>query len=274
MALHPVGSNVRASDSAWKNIGGSLHSRLTKYNEGRLCAPHRDDVEDHNDYDYNDFVVDVDVKGQYVEDYLVELNFAFEALARGAAYHHSFHINIPAGTFGTDGEYTVSYYETDGSLLSSATSSFTDFTDIDITIFSNTWHALPPTAGHSYCANAIDGTGIYPGRTTTISFTFTGFFCVNELDLDTYTLDYIGVHVDNLFFDPYLYIWDTGEEIHKGDVRTIIVSDDWIWPQEFAAIWTVYPYNFGTNQGVNPGNPPTFTNHWYTESPTNKKWDP
>jgi len=273
MAAYPVGSGVGGSSSAWQ-VGGPLHDMLTDYNEGLLCAPSRDNAEDLNDYDYNDFVVDIGIDGLYIQEYLVELNFAFEAMARGAAYHHDLLLFIPSGTFGTDGTYTLTYYDKDGNPIGSpVTAPFLDTSDINLMIFLDTWYALPPTPPHQWCANAIDGTGIQIGRTTTVQFNFSGFFC-DALDLDDYTLDYIGVHGDNLFFDSQLYVRNTGEYINKGDPRFIPAPDNWIWPEEFAAIWTVYPYNGGTGEGVTEGNPPTFTQHWYNEPPTTYKWDP
>ena len=41
MALHPVGSGVKASSAAWTEIGGTAN-KLDNYNNGLLCAPHRD----------------------------------------------------------------------------------------------------------------------------------------------------------------------------------------------------------------------------------------
>jgi hypothetical protein len=41
LAAHPAGSNVKANSSAWKQ-GSPLHTNLDEYNNGRLCAPHRD----------------------------------------------------------------------------------------------------------------------------------------------------------------------------------------------------------------------------------------
>jgi hypothetical protein len=35
---HPVGSNVRASSSAWQEIKATYNS-VVKYNDGKLCAP-------------------------------------------------------------------------------------------------------------------------------------------------------------------------------------------------------------------------------------------
>jgi hypothetical protein len=36
----PVGSNVAASSPAW-GVGEPLHRQMDAYNNGRLCAPHR-----------------------------------------------------------------------------------------------------------------------------------------------------------------------------------------------------------------------------------------
>jgi hypothetical protein len=38
LCAHPIGSGVTANSSAWQQIKAT-HSRLAKYNEGKLCAP-------------------------------------------------------------------------------------------------------------------------------------------------------------------------------------------------------------------------------------------
>jgi LruC domain-containing protein len=236
-----------------------------------------EDLLEDGDWDYNDFVVGIDITGFYIHNdpELVKLTFRFEALARAASYHHDLKFGIHTDFFGSSGAYTIDYYETDGSFISSTIGSFNAFQPLDLMIFDDTWNALPPTAGHPYVANGIDGTGTYPGRITIVSFSFTGFFAKNSLNLDTYTLDYIGVHGENLFFEPYLHVTNTGEDIQTGDIRFIVTPDTWIWPQESASIWTVYPYNDVTGEGVSQGrSPPNFTDHWYTETPTTNKWDP
>ncbi len=43
LVLHPVGSKVGASSAAWSQISASF-TRLDQYNNGNLCARHRDDV--------------------------------------------------------------------------------------------------------------------------------------------------------------------------------------------------------------------------------------
>lgn len=41
LTSHPLGSGVSGSSSAW-STGGPLHAQLDDYNNGELCAPHRD----------------------------------------------------------------------------------------------------------------------------------------------------------------------------------------------------------------------------------------
>ena len=41
MATYPLGSNVAASSLAWK-IGEPWHRLMDNYNNGMVCAPHRD----------------------------------------------------------------------------------------------------------------------------------------------------------------------------------------------------------------------------------------
>jgi hypothetical protein len=41
MAIHPVGSKVSGSSAAWAEISGTA-TKLDDYNNGKLCAPHRD----------------------------------------------------------------------------------------------------------------------------------------------------------------------------------------------------------------------------------------
>lgn len=42
LSLFPIGSGVAASSAAWTSVGGALLTQLDDYNNGRLCAPHRD----------------------------------------------------------------------------------------------------------------------------------------------------------------------------------------------------------------------------------------
>jgi hypothetical protein len=42
MTANPLDSNVRARSDEWRDPGSGLHGNLDDYNNGRLCAPHRD----------------------------------------------------------------------------------------------------------------------------------------------------------------------------------------------------------------------------------------
>lgn len=213
-------------------------------------------IDARNDYDYNDFIADVTVVGTYTQGNLAQLELTSEARARGTELRHDFHLLISAGTFGSDGTYTVELYETDGSLISSTSGSFTWSTDLDLVIFDDTWPAHPSW-------NTIDGNGVGPGRVTKVFLNFNTPF---PFDL--------GGPGDPLFFDSYLYVWSTDEYIRFTDQRVIVAPINWEWPEERAAIWTVYPYNPTSGEGVISGNPPSFTTYWYTETPTDNKWNP
>jgi hypothetical protein len=209
-----------------------------------------------NDYDYNDFITDVTVVGTYTLGNLAQLELKSEARARGSGYRHDFHLLIRAGTFGSDGTYTVELYEIDGTLINSISGSFPGSTDLDLLMFDDTWVAQPGW-------NTSDGSGVGPGRVTKFFLNFNTPF---PFDL--------GVPGDPLFFDSYLYVWDTGEYIRFTDQRVIVAPTNWEWSEETADIWTVYPYNSTSGEGVISGNPPSFTTYWYTETPTDNKWNP
>ncbi len=69
-------------------------------------------------------------------------------------------------------------------------------------------------------------------------------------------------HGTNLFFDPTLLVYDTGETIHQGDLRLLSVpATGWKWPEEGVRIDRAYPMVQFT-----PGNPPTivFPANWWT----------
>jgi LruC domain-containing protein len=224
-----------------------------------------------NDYDYNDFVTDVSVFGTYSQENLAQLEFTFEAQARGSELTHDLHLLIPAGAFGSDGTYTIELYEADGTLLSSTSGVFSGNADLDLVIFDDTWGALPPNPDQNSAGNTVDGSGVQPGRVTKVFFDFTTPFAIDSGD---YSPEDVGVHGEGLLFDPYLSVWNAGGDIHITDERLVVVPIDWEWPEEEAAIWTVYPYNSTSYEGVDAGSSPSFTTYWYTETPTEKKWTP
>ncbi|MFX0030157.1 MAG: hypothetical protein ACFE8B_13180 [Candidatus Hermodarchaeota archaeon] len=182
-----------------------------------------------NDWDYNDFVVDIDVLavffGTSIDRDLIQINFTIHPEVKLAGYHHMMHLD--ADTFTGDGNYEL--YR-DDSLISSGVYDHTLGIDIILVPDTNT---LPTEV------------------ILTISFDEGCEFEFPEWDHNLY-------HGENLFYDPYLHVINNGQDIHIGDPRMLTVPTDWIWPTpDGNAIWNVYPK-------VTAGDPPTFIPNWWT----------
>jgi hypothetical protein len=205
-----------------------------------------------NDFDYNDFVVDVEVNAGYDGDNIEWMEFTFVAEAKIAGFVHELNFAIDADVFAYDGTYDLyKYYLDSGDPYTQLKTPVEDATfdsDIafDIEIFENTkWADL-----YSYI--------------TVLNITFDTSF---PFDLSVYEYTDLDEHATGLFFDPYLVPTepDTGEEIHIGDTRLLYVPDDWTWPTpDGYAIWDAYPYD-GTD-GVEEGGDgePDYYGDWYT----------
>jgi hypothetical protein len=184
-----------------------------------------------NDWDYNDFVVDIDTLatfwGTSTDRDLVQMDFTVRPEAKLAGYTHKMHLD--ANTFACNGTYEL---VRDGSLVESG--SYNDGTGIDVVLVPNT--------------------GSAPNQVMlTISFTGDCQFSFPEWDQNLY-------HGENLFYDPYLHVNNTGEDIHTGDVRMLTVPVDWQWPTPDAnRICNVYPKVTNCYPG-----PPTFVPSWWT----------
>lgn len=182
-----------------------------------------------NDWDYNDFVVDIDTLatfwGTSTDRKLIQIDFTVRPEAKVAGYTHVMHLD--ADVFACDGTYEL--YR-DGSFVDSDV--YDHSTGIDVVLVPNT--GSPPS-------EVILTIYFDPG----CEFSFT-------------TWDHNLYHGENLFYDPYLYVIDTGQDIHTGDVRMLTVPVDWTWPMpDGNAIWNIYPK-------VTAGTPPTFVPYWWT----------
>jgi LruC domain-containing protein len=207
-----------------------------------------------NDYDYNDWVTDITGILDFTSPPscgLERIDLTFTPQARGAVYDHAFHMRFTANTFASNGTATLTIFDHNGAVVSSSATPFNASVDNDFTIFSRTSDVFP------VIANTREGsTLIHPGRTAhlTIVFDTLAPFVVpgNSLDLP---------HGEQLFFDPYLFVYNTSDEVHRGDFRLLNVPEaTYQWPEERRRIDTVY-------QGIVfvPGTPPTlnFVSHWW-----------
>ena len=207
-----------------------------------------------NDYDYNDWITDIDGFADFdvrANNGLSEIIFNFNPQARGALYDHTFHIAIPAGTFGSDGTAVLTIFDQNHQVLSSQTSAFVASADTDFVIFPNTSAVFPNLA------NTFESVPSVPAqRYASLDITFSQ---PAPFDLASYNLAL--PHGGGLFFDPYLYVHNTGDTIHRGDIRMLTVPDtSYKWPEEKVRIDKAYP-----NVTFVAGNPPTinFPNMWW-----------
>ena len=137
-------------------------------------------------------------------------------------------------------------------MLSQSTAVFDASMDNDFVVIPLTKDALP---GDEEVVNTDqDMLYVTPERTATLSIVFDAL-C--PFDFDAYVLNNpANMHGEGLFFDPWLHVIDTGEDIHRGDPRMLTVPVDWMWPEELVNICDAYP-------DVTRGNPPTFTAYWW-----------
>ena len=173
--------------------------------------------------------------------------------ARGAVYDHRFQIRILPGVFKSNGTAVYNIYDKNHVLISSTSTAFNGATGGTYVIFPKTSEALPGNFVNTNEAAPFTP----PQRFADLTFTFdTPFaFVVNENDMGL-------AHGTGLFFDPYLSVLDTGDQVHIGDLRMLTVpSTEYLWPEERVRIDKAYP-----DIHFIPGPSPDFTfpNCWWT----------
>jgi LruC domain-containing protein/uncharacterized repeat protein (TIGR01451 family) len=201
-----------------------------------------------NDYDYNDWVVNVHGTNQYTSassGLLKQMVFTFSPRARGAAYNHTFQMSFPANTFGSSGTAVVTLYDKNHAVLDVQTLPFTANAENLFTIFPKTNEAIPGVNENT----VEDKAHVTVQRYAELSITFTTPFAFSSKD-DALTQP----HGEALFFDPILKVLNTGEEIHQKDIRLLSVpANNWLWPEETLRIDRAYPMVL-----YKAGNPPAF----------------
>ena len=249
-----------------------------------------------NDWDLNDWVINVYVETLEVYSEacggwgVVSMKIYLEAVGRGGARLHEQKIEIPADTFGEDGSYHLLRNDSNGIEVEDTTVPFTASSDLMITVFPDTWTALPPNGfrlfkGVPFTSNTEDTSGVQQGEISIIEFTFAEPFVFNLDEETPYWCQEDCYDADNnpgapLFFNPILTVKPNHHEPifgHSftpydiemlGDIRSILVPVDMPWPEERVEIWNVYP------DGVSSGNPPVFDIAWWATTPTGLVWNP
>jgi hypothetical protein len=204
-----------------------------------------------NDWDYNDMIFDVSIRTSYLENKLVWMEWSFKAEEKIANFNHTVHFLISAGIFMSDGICEITYFGNAGEdVIGTEQLDFKEDSDFDVGVFVN--------------ENTNDA--VLNDHVTTIRITFEEGY---HFDLSHYGYNELDAHATGLFFEPYLLVKGTNEEIHMGDLRVVFVPEDWEWPSpDGTPIWERYPYNFQTGNGVyhdERADEPIFVGKWYLE---------
>ena len=208
------------------------------------------------DYDYNDWAVNINGTLTYAggtNGMVQAIGMAITPLARGATYDHEFSIHFPAQTFASSGTAVLTIFDAQHNVLSTQTIALDNSKDNTIVIFPKTSEVFPGSVVDTVEGQPYEA----PQRFANLSIAF------NTPFLFTWTLNPgAAPHGQGLFFDPVLHVWNTGQDIHVGDLRLLeIPTTNWQWPEEGVRIDKAYPLVTFT-----PGLPPTinFPPNWWT----------
>jgi len=210
-----------------------------------------------SDWDYNDFIVKIDVaRGKTSDGNLAALRLDYEAMARGASYNHRFLHGLPI--YG-GGSYALTVRNADGQVLSSRSGDFVD-DEPAFAIFERTQQALPLQSGITDNRYKLF-TNTAPMQT----WVQKGYTAQLQVMLADPTQNLIDA-LPPLPWDPYLEVINTNQTIHlvqpghTGNTQVVnsnwepnnpmigfdlplayVFDTRWKWPQEFLGIWNVYP---------------------------------
>ena len=207
-----------------------------------------------NDYDYNDWNVNLrtvaTLVGSQGSTRVSKLNVTVTPQARGASFDHQFQLVFPAALLGNGGSMTLALYDQNHNLISTKTSTFVGGANLPVEIFGHTSSVFTLFKANVYEAFPVKA----PLQTAELSMVFNAPLPTDLKDIQ--------VSGTNLLFDPTLNVLDTGDVIHNGDIRMIVVPvANWQWPEEGVRIDKVYPL-----VGFAAGTPPviTFPANWWT----------
>lgn len=205
---------------------GSIPGEITE--TGRVSLAYEDLPPDDNriDWDYNDWVVDIFGTfrgcGAGGREGIEQFVWDIVPQARLAGDSHKFEFEFDCG-----GEYTLTYYDADGDQIGSETDNFTAG-EVDITIWDDTSDVVDTLAEGDFAC-------VVPDEWAQLEVNFEG--CC---DFDTLSGPY-ATHGDDLPFNPILDNNDTSiTPVGRGDIRLLVVNEEWQWPGENVPIWDAY----------------------------------
>jgi len=200
------------------------------------------------DYDFNDFIAFYNIK-QYLnaDNKIVKMEIDTKATARGAGYNHEYYLRIKQLTE-SNGNFKVDYLNENGLLLSD-TGIIPFQKDITLPIYKPTRDAFESDSKNFSFTNTRIEDPYFKGRTTKATITFASPTTPINLAIAPY--------------DPYLYVKNTGYDVHlmgetpmetskdpvelsnfkdsSGYPWALLVPIDWNHPIEYVNIKTAYP---------------------------------
>lgn len=179
---------------------------------GYYIAAYEDYYPKRGDYDFNDLVVGYNVS-YILDDFgkVTTIKAKGYLISRGATYSHDWHLRIPLQdpSVEVNGTLSVIDYKSNRT-MAGYPEVYTQSGDIDITAFKET--AKLWKDGNYTFVNTLDEQILIRGH----YFTFTG-------DLSTpLEISEIGAPP----FDPYIYVLNTGYEIHQPGFSQVLVSNN------------------------------------------------
>ena len=217
------------------------------------------DASEGGDYDYNDWLVDINATFTQAEagdfgirstrstqstgvKYLDKIDMEFVPLAKSAGLEHKFHLIDDNGIINGScpGNYTLEVIDENGVVVRDDAGSFNGG-DETITIFESTEEVFDPEDSFKdgmWNAGPDQEECAEPILTAELELDF-DHPCAFDFDAFDPVGDPSEPHGQDLFFNPELS-WDGGGPVERGDLELLTVPDGWAWPIEEASIWDVY----------------------------------
>ena len=160
-----------------------------------------------SDWDYNDLIVQIDTdlcNTNSGDAGIIELHYT--AIARGAGYRHSFWHDLPLEG---SGRYELTIYDHTGQVISYESDTFVTIPDFQI--FADSKQIFEETGGDClgeyYCLSYVN---TFQSDTTYRD----GSSAHLTVVLNTPILNPVA-ELSAVPWDPYIYVYETGEEVHR-----------------------------------------------------------
>jgi uncharacterized repeat protein (TIGR01451 family) len=209
-----------------------------------------------NDFDYNDWVVEVESTVTYTSpgsNEITALELSFLPKAYGGNYEYKFEVLFPAGTFSSDGTATLTTYDANHQKIGLRTFSFVRNKGQDFRVFPLSTRVFP-----RHPANTVESEDrLAAQEVVELRLEFD-----HPIQFNFPLVDHIQLHGQGLFFEPILTVQDYAQRILVGDVRLLVIpAASWSWPEEKVRIDRAYPQVVFIS-----GNPPSlaFPDNWWT----------